>query len=54
MKAYLLKESLERLWTYRYEEPWCAICKVGSINAMATIATFQRLAQMLRITWMES
>jgi hypothetical protein len=32
MKAYLLKESLERLWTYRYEGPCCAICKVGSIN----------------------
>jgi len=32
MKAYLLKESLERLWTTAMKEPCCATCRVGSIN----------------------
>ena len=32
MKAYLLKESLERLWTYRYEGAMLRYCRVGSIN----------------------
>jgi hypothetical protein len=29
MKAYLLKESLDRLWSYRYEGPRYATCTPG-------------------------
>jgi transposase len=32
LKAYLLKESLDRLWTYRYEGPCCGICTTGWIS----------------------
>jgi transposase len=48
MKAYLLKESLERLWTYRYEgamlrylQSWIAQLR------WQRLAPFQKLAQML-------
>src|SRR6266851_7239113 len=30
MKAYLLKESLDGLWTFRYEGPCCATSRTGS------------------------
>jgi transposase len=48
MKAYLLKESLERLWTYRYEgamvrylQNWIAQLR------WQRLVPFQKLAQML-------
>ncbi len=47
MKAYLLKESLERLCTYRYEGACCAICKIGSINCAGNGWNPQKLAYML-------
>jgi transposase len=39
-KAYLLKESLERLWTYRYEGGHAALpAKLDWSTAMATVGT---------------
>jgi len=32
MKAYLLKERLDRLWSYRYEGAMLRYCRVGSIS----------------------
>jgi transposase len=48
MKAYLLKESLERLWTYRYEGAMLRYLQSG-IDQLRwqRLAPFQKLAQML-------
>ena len=48
MKAYLLKESLERLWTYRYEGSMFRYLQ-SWIDQLRwqRLAPFQRLAQML-------
>src|ERR1700686_5772540 len=48
MKAYLLKESLERLWTYRYEGAMVRYLQ-SWIDQLRwkRLAPFQRLAQML-------
>jgi len=42
MKAYLLKESLERLWTYRYEGHAALSARLDRSTAMATIATLSK------------
>jgi transposase len=49
MKAYLLKESLERLWKpTAMKGPCCATCRVGSINCAGNgWYPFQKLAFML-------
>ena len=48
MKAYLLKESLERLWTYRYEGAMLRYLQ-SWIDELRwqRLAPFQKLAQML-------
>jgi len=48
MKAYLLKESLERLWTYRYEGAMLRYLQ-SWIDQLRwqRLAPFQKLAQML-------
>jgi transposase len=48
MKAYLLKESLERLWTYRYEGAMLRYLR-SWIDELRwqRLAPFQKLAQML-------
>jgi transposase len=48
MKAYLLKESLERLWTYRYEAAMLRYLQ-NWIDELRwqRLAPFQKLAQML-------
>jgi transposase len=48
MKAYLLKESLERLWTYRYEGAMLRYLQ-GWIDQLRwqRLAPFQRLSRML-------
>ena len=48
MKAYLLKESLERLWTYRYEGAMVRYLQ-NWIDQLRwqRLPPFQRLAQML-------
>jgi transposase len=48
MKAYLLKESLERLWTYRYEGAMLRYLQ-SWIDELRwqRLAPFQQLAQML-------
>ena len=47
-KAYLLKESLDRLWEYRYEGRWCGTCK-GWMDQLRwqRLFPFQKLAEML-------
>ena len=48
MKAYLLKESLDRLWTYRYEGAMLRYLQ-SWIDELRwqRLAPFQKLAQML-------
>ena len=47
-KAYLLKESLDRLWDYRYEGAMMKYCSAGSINLRwQRLKPFQKLADML-------
>jgi len=48
MKAYLLKESLERLWTYRYEGAMLRYLQSWIVQLRwQRLAPFQKLAQML-------
>jgi transposase len=48
LKAYLLKESLEQLWTYRYEGAMLPYLQswIGQLRWQRLVA-FQNLAQML-------
>src|SRR5450759_5169509 len=48
MKAYLIKESLERLWTYRYEAAMLRYLqsRIDEVR-WQRLAPFQKLAQML-------
>jgi len=52
MKAYLLKESLERLWTYRYEGAMLRYLQ-SWIDQLRwqRLAPFQRLSRCWWITW---
>ncbi len=47
MKAYLLKESLDRLWTYPCERAMLRISRAGSISCWQRLKPFEKLAQML-------
>ena len=38
-KAYMLKESLDRLWNYTYEGAMAVICNAGSISSVGNDST---------------
>jgi transposase len=57
MKAYLLKESLDRLWDYRYDmkEPCCAIYKAGLISCAGSGSSpWRSWPRCYSIIWKES
>ena len=52
LKGYLLKESLDRLREYRYEEPWCGTSKHGWTNSVGSACYRFRSSQ--RCCWITS
>ena len=54
-KAYLLKESLDRLWTYHYEGAMLNYLRrwIDQLR-WQRLRPFQKLAEMLGIIWMAS
>ena len=41
-KAYLFKESLDRLWTYHYEGAMLNFCNGGSISSAGSVWSLSR------------